>query len=68
MVYGNEKAILETEKLKLATNDHYHKLLGYLYETVDLDKAIEHYSLALQYIKTKAVKNDLIKKIEQLKR
>lgn len=68
MVYGHQKAIPETEKLKLTDNDHYHKLLGYLYESIDTGKAIEHYSLAVQLIKSKAAKKDLEKKIEQLKK
>lgn len=66
-VYGYQKAIFETEKLKLTGNDHYHKLLGYLYETVDTDKAIDHYNLAAQLTKAKAIKHILEKKIKQLK-
>lgn len=68
MVYGHEKAILETEKLKLTTSDHYHQLLGYLYETVDTGKAIEYYTYAAQLTKAKAVKQVLNKKIDQLKK
>lgn len=65
-VYGHEKAIQEAEKLRLTDNDHYHKLLGYLYETTDTGKAIFHYTLAVELINSKAAKLVLTKKIEQL--
>lgn len=65
-VYGHEKAIREAEKLRLTDNDHYHKLLGYLYETIDTGKAIDHYTLAVQLTKAKAGRQVLKKKIEQL--
>lgn len=65
-VYGHEKAIQEAEKLRLTDNDHYHKLLGYLYETIDTGKAICHYTLAVELINSKAAKLVLTKKIEQL--
>jgi RNA polymerase sigma-70 factor (ECF subfamily) len=67
-VYGHELAIRETEKLKLTDNDHYHKLLGYLYETIDTGKAIAHYCVAARLIKSKAARKDLEKKIAQLKK
>lgn len=67
-VYGHEKAILETQKLKLTDNDQYHKLLGYLYEKTDPGKAIDHYSQAVLLTKAKAAKQVLAKKIEELKR
>ncbi len=67
-VYGHEKAIWETEKLKLIDSDHYHKLLGYLYETADVGKAIEHYGQAAQLTGAKTVKQALNKKIQQLRR
>lgn len=66
-VYGPEKAIQQTEKLKLTESDHYHKLLGYLYETINAGKAIDHYRLAVQLTKAKAARQDLEKKIDQLK-
>lgn len=65
-VYGHERAILETEKLKLTGNDQYHKLLGYLYEATDTGKAIDHYSQALQLTRANPAKQVLEKKIEQL--
>jgi RNA polymerase sigma-70 factor (ECF subfamily) len=67
-VYGYEKAIVETQKLKLTDNDQYHKLLGFLFETTDPGKAIDHYSIAVQLTKSKAAKQVLERKIEQLKR
>lgn len=66
-VYGHEKAIRETAKLKLTNNDQYHKLLGFLYETTDPGEAIGHYRKAVQLTKAKAAKRVLEKKIEQLK-
>jgi RNA polymerase sigma factor (sigma-70 family) len=66
-VYGHEKAILETQKLKLTDNDQYHKLLGYLYETTDPAKAIGHYSQAVMLTKARAAKQVLEKKIAELK-
>jgi hypothetical protein len=54
-------------KLRLTDNDHYHKLLGYLYETIDTGKAIDHYIMAVQLIKAKAAKQVVEKKIEQLR-
>ena len=65
-VYGNEKAVQEAEKLKLTDNDHYHKLLGYLYETIDTAKAIDHYTLAVQLMKSKTAMQVVTKKIAQL--
>jgi RNA polymerase sigma-70 factor (ECF subfamily) len=66
-VYGHQKAIREAEKLQLRDNGHYHKLLGYLYETIDAGKAIEHYTQAAQLTKAKAARQVLAKKIDQLK-
>ncbi len=65
-VYGHEKAILETEKLKLVDNDQYHKLLGYLYEYVDAGKAIDHYRRALQLTGASPARLVLERKIERL--
>jgi RNA polymerase sigma factor (sigma-70 family) len=66
-VSGHEKAILEARKLKLTDNDQYHKLLGYLYETIDTGKAIDHYSQAVKLTKAIAAKHVLENKIETLK-
>lgn len=65
-VFGNKEAIAEAEKLHMPENNHYHGLLGYLYIGTDLDKAIEHYQLAIRLTKSKAEKQTLIKEIERL--
>jgi predicted RNA polymerase sigma factor len=65
-VYGHEKAVMETAKLNLTDNDQYHKLLGFLYETIDAGKAIDHYRKAVQLTNAKAAKRILEKKIAQL--
>lgn len=65
-VYGKDSALSEAEKLQLIDNNYYHGLLGYLYETIDKDKAISHYKQAIPLTKSKIEKQSLIKKIEQL--
>lgn len=67
-VYGNRKALVETEKLNVLEINYYHELLGYLYSDVDIVKAIEHYQQAIQLTKSKAEKQTLKKKIGQLKK
>ncbi len=66
-VYGNKKAIIETEKLNLIDNEYYHGLLGYLYADTSIDKAVEHYKQAIELTKSKAEKQTLLKQIELLK-
>lgn len=65
-VYGNKMAISETEKLKLTDNTYYHALLGYLYATTNMAKAIEHYRNAIKLTKSNAEKQVLLGKVEQL--
>ncbi|MDF1612583.1 RNA polymerase sigma factor [Stygiobacter electus] len=65
-VYGNERAIKEAEKLNLNENNYYHSLLGYLYSTVDAEKAIAHYNKAISHTKSKTEKKTLMKEIERL--
>lgn len=67
-VYGYKKAISEAEKLKLLEINYYHELLGYLYSEEDMDKAIQHYTLAIELTKSKTEKQTLIKEIEQLRK
>jgi RNA polymerase sigma factor (sigma-70 family) len=67
-VNGHEKAIRETEKLNLSDNDHYYKLLGYLYETVDVGKAIDYYSKAAMLTKPENARLVLEKEIQRLKK
>lgn len=65
-VYGHEKAILEAEKLSLIKNNYYHKLLGYLYASSNIEKAIHHYETAIKLTKSETEKLILQKEIEQL--
>lgn len=67
-VYGNDKAILEAEKLKLTGSNYYHELLGYLYAAIDIKKAIYHYEQAMGLTKSKTEKQTLAKEIERLKK
>ena len=62
----NEHAIKEAEKLNLNENNYYHSLLGYLYADTDIDKAIAHYSKAINLTKSKSEKKTLMKEIERL--
>ncbi|WP_218823985.1 RNA polymerase sigma factor [Sphingobacterium cellulitidis] len=66
-VYGNEKAILEAEKLGLTVNGHYQALLGYLYADTNIDTAIIHYTKVISLTKSKAEQHTLYKEIERLK-
>ncbi|NOU16491.1 MAG: RNA polymerase subunit sigma [Bacteroidales bacterium] len=66
-VYGNEKAIHEAKKLNLTKNSYYHKLLGYLYEEVNIDEAIAHYNTTISLTKSKTEKQNLAKEVERLK-
>src|SRR5450432_703884 len=52
-VIGNEKAIIEAEKLNLTDNLFYHSLLGNLYTNFDNGKAIQHFQMALSLTKSK---------------
>jgi RNA polymerase sigma-70 factor (ECF subfamily) len=66
-VYGHDKAIAETEKLKLTNSNYYYELLGYLYADTDIEKAICHYEQAMGLTKSKTVKQTLMKEIERLR-
>jgi RNA polymerase sigma factor (sigma-70 family) len=66
-VYGNEKALIEAEKLNLITSEYYHGLLGYLYSELNIDKAIHHYEEAIHLTKSKPEKQTLQKQINLLK-
>lgn len=65
-VYGNEKALVEAEKLNLISNGYYHGLLGYLYSGLHIDKAIHHYEEAIRLTKSKQEKQTLQKHIHLL--
>ena len=65
-VYGNEKAIIEAEKIKLENNNYYYSLLGYLYSSINTDKAIEHYETAVKLTKSASERKTLRKEIQRL--
>lgn len=66
-IYGNEKAIPEVEKLNLIKSNQFYELLGYLYTTSDILKAIEHYKKAINLTTSKMEKHTLKKEIKRLK-
>lgn len=66
-VYGNQKAIIEAEKLSLVESNYYHELLGYLYTESDVEKAIFHYQKAIGLTKSETEKQTLKKQIDKLK-
>jgi RNA polymerase sigma factor (sigma-70 family) len=65
-VKGNEAAIIEAEKLNLASNHFYHTLVGELYKDIDAPKAKEHLLIALRLAKTDTDKKTIYAKIEAL--
>jgi RNA polymerase sigma-70 factor (ECF subfamily) len=65
-VYGNEKAINEAVKLGLPTNSYYQSLLGYLYSTIDTNKAIEHFNQSIRLTNSPLEKKQLGKTIATL--
>lgn len=66
-VYGNEKGILEAEKLGLNEITYYHSLLGYLYADINAGKAIAHYTKAIHLTKSVSEKKTLSREIERLR-
>lgn len=66
-VYGNEKAISETEKLQLTNNRFYFSLLGHLYTDFDNKKAKYNYQKSIDLATTQRDKLLLQKKIDKLK-
>lgn len=65
-VHGNEKAIMEAEKMNDIHNSYYYELLGYLYAERQIELAVDHYRKAVSLIKSKARKNALLKEIARL--
>lgn len=65
-VFGNEKAIIEAEKLNLKDNEYYHGLLGYLYREINNELAITHYEEAIRLTKSEAEQQTLLKHINIL--
>lgn len=67
-VYGNKEAIPEAKKLNLVESNYYHELLGYLYSSVNIKRAIEHYKQAINLAKSNTERQTLSKKIMVLSR
>ncbi len=67
-VFGYQKAIYEAEKLHLVDNNYYYELLGFLYTDTDTNKAITHYTRAIELSSSKTAKKTLVKKIEKLRK
>lgn len=65
-VHGNEKAIAAVEASDLAGNEYYHMLLGHLYATADVTRAIQHYQHALTQAKSGNEKRMIEKQIAAL--
>ncbi len=65
-VHGNERAIVEAEKLGLTENHFYFTLLGELYKGVDNEKAKSNFQKALALAKTQSDKLTIQKQIEEL--
>ena len=66
-VYGHEKAIEELEKTGLTQHEGWHELLGYLYASINKDRAIEHYQKAINKKQSPAAKEQLMKEIIRLR-
>ena len=65
-VYGNEKAITETEKLNLEASHYYHSLLGFLYTDINNDKAINHFKQSISLTNSDIEKKQLNKTLARL--
>ena len=65
-VHGKRRAIEEAEKLKLEDNQFYFTLLGELYTGIDKHKALKHFQMAIQLVKSSADKQLIQKKLEKL--
>jgi len=65
-VYGSENAIAELEKRDLVRNEYYYMLLGNLYATSDIPRAVQHYQHALELSKSANEKEMIEKQIKNL--
>jgi predicted RNA polymerase sigma factor len=65
-VRGKEVAIKEAEKLKLENNRYYFALLGELYTGLDIQKAKQHFDVAIQLAKTTADKKAITNRVNAL--
>ncbi|HYG40460.1 MAG TPA: sigma-70 family RNA polymerase sigma factor [Cytophagales bacterium] len=64
--HGKEEAIIEAEKLNLSDNHFYYSLLGNLYTGLDNEKALTHYTTALQLAKSLMDKATITRNIDRL--
>ncbi|WP_143305402.1 RNA polymerase sigma factor [Chitinophaga vietnamensis] len=65
-VYGPEAGIREASALQLHTLNYYHSLLGYLYASIDTNKAIMHYQQAIALTGSASEKHTLMKAMARL--
>jgi predicted RNA polymerase sigma factor len=65
-IHGDQKAIREIEKMDLVESNYYHELLGYLYASVDISRAIQHYTAAIGLTKSKSAQKVLKQEIDRL--
>lgn len=64
-VEGKKAAIIEAEKLNLVDNHFFHSLLGNLYSSVNNEKALMHFDMALQLAHSPADKAIIKKNLER---
>jgi len=65
-VYGNEKAIIEAEKLQLTRNHLYFSLLGHLYTNFDNNIAVQYFQKSIETAITEKDKLLVQNKIDKL--
>lgn len=63
---GIDEAITEAEKLQLIQSHLYHSLLGELYKDKDAQKALSHFSAALQLARTQEDKRLIKQKMQRI--
>jgi RNA polymerase sigma factor (sigma-70 family) len=63
---GKQEAIIEAEKLNLATNHFYFALLGELYTGIDNTRAKNHFQKAIDLARTNTEKEQLRKKMKEI--
>lgn len=67
-VHGNEEGIREAERLNLTDINYYHSLLGYLYASTDIDKAVAHYRRAIELTKSPSERRTLLSEVQRLEK
>lgn len=66
-VVGDEQALKEALKLDLKENHFYHALLGQLYVSLDVLKAVKHFEMAYSLAKTSSDKLTIEKQLAKVK-